>query len=44
MVNLPYERTTEAPHFRYCGVDKFGAFYIKEKRSELKRYGAMPSK
>ena len=33
MVNLPYERTTEAPSFRCCGVDKFGAFYIKEKRS-----------
>ena len=41
MANLTYERTTEAPSFTYCGVDMFVPFYIKEKRSELKRYGAM---
>ena len=41
MANLPYERTTEAPPFTYHGVDMFGPFYIKEKRSELKRDGAM---
>ena len=39
VVNLPFERTTEAPPFTYCDVDMFGPFYIKEKRSELKRYG-----
>ena len=41
MANLPHERTTEGTPFTYCGVDMFGPFYIKEKRSELKRYGAM---
>ena len=41
MANLPCERTTEAPPFTYCSIDMFGSFYIKEKRSELKRYGAM---
>ena len=41
MANLPYERATQAPPFTYCGVDMFGPFYIKEKKSELKRYGAM---
>ena len=41
MANLPYERTTKAPPFSYCGVDMFGPFYIKENRSELKRYGAI---
>ena len=33
--------TTEASPFTYCGVDMFGLFCIKEKRSELKRYEAM---
>ena len=41
LADLPYERTTEAPPFTYCGIDMFGLFYIKEKRSELRRYGAM---
>ena len=41
MYNLPYERTTQAPTFTYCGVDMFGPVYIKERRSELKRYGAI---
>ena len=41
MANLPCERTTEAPPFTYCSIDMFGSFYIKEKRSEFKRYGAM---
>ena len=36
-----YERTTEALPLTYCGIDLFGPFYIKEKRSELKRSGAM---
>ena len=26
MTNLPYERTTEAPHFVYCGVEMLGTF------------------
>ena len=37
---LPLERCTEAAAFTYCGVDLFGLLLIKEKRSELKRYGA----
>ena len=37
---LPLERCTEAAAFTYCGVDLFGPLLIKEKRSELKRYGA----
>ena len=41
MANLPYERTTEPLPFTYCGIDMFGPFYTEEKRSELKRYGAM---
>ena len=31
----------ETPSFTYCGVGMFETFYIKEKRSDLKRYGAM---
>ena len=41
MGNLPKDRITEAPPFTYCGVDIFGPFLIKERRSELKRYGAL---
>ena len=41
MADLPQERCTEAAPFTYCGVDKFGPLIIKEKRSELKRYGAL---
>ena len=38
---ITYDRTTETPPFTYCGIDLFGPFYIKEKRTELKRCGAM---
>ena len=41
MANLPYKKTTEDPSFTYCGIDIFGPFHINEKRSQLKRYGAM---
>ena len=41
MADLPKERTIEAPPFTYCGVDFFGPFIIKDKRKELKRYGAI---
>ena len=41
MANLPYKKTTEAPSFLHCGNDMFEPFYIKEKRPELMRYGAM---
>ena len=40
MAGLPEERCTEAAPFTYCDVDMFGHLIIKEKRSELKRYGA----
>ena len=38
MADLPQERTIDSPPFTYCGVDMFGPFTIKERRSELKRY------
>ena len=41
MADLPQERCTEAAPFAYCGVDMFGPLIIKERRSELKRYGAL---
>ena len=31
----------EVPPFTYCRVDTFGPFIIKQRRSEVKRYGAM---
>ena len=41
MADLPVERSTEAPPFTYCIVDMFGPHLIKERRSQLKRYGAL---
>ena len=41
MVDLPKERSTEAAPFTYCRVDMFGPLIIKERRSELKCYGAL---
>ena len=41
MADLPQERYTEAAPFTYCGVDMFGPLIIKERRSELKCYGAL---
>ena len=41
MADLPLERCTEADSFTYCGVDMFGPLIMKERRSELKRYGAL---
>ena len=41
MADLPQERCTEAAPFTYCGVDMFGRLIIKERRSELKRDGAL---
>nr|XP_039261646.1 uncharacterized protein LOC120337819 [Styela clava] len=38
MSDLPEDRLEEAPPFTFCGLDIFGCFYIKEKRSEIKRY------
>ena len=41
MADLPKERLSPAPPFTYWGVDYFGPFFIKERRKELKRYGAL---
>ena len=41
MGDLPECRSADAPPFTYCGVDLFGPFVIKERRSELKRYGVI---
>ncbi|XP_070547952.1 uncharacterized protein [Ptychodera flava] len=41
MGDLPSDRIEEAPPFTYCGVDLFGPFLVKEKRSLLKRYGVL---
>ncbi len=37
MVDLPEDRLEPAPPFTYSAVDYFGSFYIKDRRSELKR-------
>ena len=41
MSDLPKSRTDEESPFTYCGVDLFGPFTIKERRSELKRWGVI---
>ena len=41
MSDLPFERTLESPPFSFCGVDLFGPFLIKERRSLVKRWGVM---
>ena len=41
MAELPKDRFFEAPAFTYCAVDYFGPFFIKERRSQLKRYGVV---
>ena len=39
MAELPQDRLEPAPPFSYCTVDYFGT--IKERRSEVKRYGVL---
>ena len=41
MANLPACRLKEAAPFTYCGVDMFGSFTVKQRRSTVKQYGAM---
>ena len=39
MADLPNDRTDAVTPFSYCGIDCFGPFTVKERRSEIKRYG-----
>ncbi|XP_070541656.1 uncharacterized protein [Ptychodera flava] len=39
MADLPKDRLEPSPPFTYCGMDCFGPFIVKERRSEVKRYG-----
>ena len=41
MADLPPDRAKEEPPYTFCGVDMFGPFEIKERRTTLKRYGAL---
>lgn len=41
MMALPASRATSQPPFTSCGIDCFGPFIVKERRSEIKRYGLM---
>ncbi|XP_030828101.1 uncharacterized protein LOC115919169 [Strongylocentrotus purpuratus] len=42
MADLPVERVTpDHPPFTNTGVDFFGPFYVKQGRSEVKRYGCV---
>ena len=41
MADLPEDRLEPSPPFTYSAVDLFGPFYVKEGRSERKRWGAM---
>ena len=41
MADLPPDRLEPAPPFTNSGVDFFGPFYVKDGRSERKRWGAL---
>ena len=41
MADLPYCRVAEAPAFTFCGVDMFGPFMIKHRRTQVKHYRVM---
>ena len=41
MADLPYDRAECMPQFTYYGMDVFGPFLVKERRSKIKRYGVI---
>ena len=41
MADLPPDRMQEVAPFTYSAVDAFGPFYIKERRSQVKRWGLL---
>ena len=41
MANLPASRSKDAALFTHCGMDIFGPFAIKQRKSTVKQYGAM---
>ena len=41
MADLPKVRCLDVPPFTHCGVDMFGPYTIRERRSDLKRYRAL---
>ena len=41
MASLPRDRVEQALPFSYCAVDYFGPFVVKDRRSEVKRYGVL---
>ena len=41
MADLPKDKYIEVPRFTHCGVDMFGPFVIRERRSGLKRNCAL---
>ncbi|XP_043200214.1 uncharacterized protein LOC122369489 [Amphibalanus amphitrite] len=41
MADLPLERTEPVEPFSHCAVDCFGPFYVKERRSQVKRWGIL---
>ena len=41
MAPLPEDRVDATPPSTYCGVDCFGPFYVRHKRSDIPRYGVI---
>ena len=41
MANLPDERLQSVPPFTHVGMDVFGPYQVKDRRTTLKRYGLM---